>query len=97
MSNDINAKIAQDTLKWVKKLNPKSLQDGVTYVPTKGRPGPLAGAFLTLGVLLAGMNRLEERRAIRAGERYAPPREMDCGSCVLCHLDDVADEVARAS
>ena len=55
------------------------------------------GAFLTLGVLLAGMNRLEERRAIRAGERYAPPREMDCGSCVLCHLDDVADEVARAS
>jgi electron transport complex protein RnfE len=44
------------------------------------------GAFLTLGLLLAGMNRLEERRAIRAGEKYTPPREMDCGSCVLCDL-----------
>jgi len=42
------------------------------------------GAFLTLGLLLAGMNRLEERRAIRAGEKYEPPREMDCGNCVLC-------------
>ncbi len=42
------------------------------------------GAFLTLGLLLAGMNRLEERRAIRAGETYEPPREMDCGNCVLC-------------
>ncbi len=46
------------------------------------------GAFLTLGLLLAGMNRLEERRAIRAGEEYEPPREMDCGSCVLCKLGD---------
>lgn len=44
------------------------------------------GAFLTLGFLLAGMNRLEERRAIRAGEKYEPPREMDCGSCVLCEI-----------
>ncbi len=46
------------------------------------------GAFLTLGILLAGMNKLEKRRAIRAGEEYAPPREMDCGSCVLCNLDE---------
>jgi hypothetical protein len=44
------------------------------------------GAFLSLGLLLAGMNRLEERRAIRAGETYEPPREMDCGSCVLCDM-----------
>lgn len=46
------------------------------------------GAFLSLGLLLAGMNKLEEKRAIRAGEAYRPPREMDCGSCVLCHLDE---------
>jgi len=46
------------------------------------------GAFLAMGMLLAGMNRLEERRAIRAGEVYSPPREMDCGSCVLCKLDE---------
>ena len=46
------------------------------------------GAFLTLGFLLAGMNRLEEKRALRAGEIYQPPREMDCGSCVLCKLDE---------
>jgi len=46
------------------------------------------GAFLTLGFLLALMNRMEEKRAIRAGEKYEPPREMDCGSCVLCKLDE---------
>jgi len=46
------------------------------------------GAFITLGLLLALMNRLEERRAIRAGETYEPPREMDCGNCVLCRLDE---------
>ncbi len=45
------------------------------------------GAFLGLGFLLAGMNKLEERRAIRAGEAYEPPREMDCGNCVLCKMD----------
>ncbi len=46
------------------------------------------GAFLTLGFLLAGMNRLEEKRAIKAGEIYSPPREMDCGSCVLCKMNE---------
>jgi Na+-translocating ferredoxin:NAD+ oxidoreductase subunit E len=51
------------------------------------------GAFLSLGFLLAGMNRLEERRAIRAGETYSPPREMDCGSCVLCKLDENISEL----
>jgi Na+-translocating ferredoxin:NAD+ oxidoreductase subunit E len=45
------------------------------------------GAFLGLGFLLAGMNKLEERRAIRAGETYEPPAEMDCGNCVLCKID----------
>lgn len=53
------------------------------------------GAFLSLGFLLAGMNRLEERRAIRAGETYSPPREMDCGSCVLCKLDENISEMSE--
>ncbi len=55
------------------------------------------GAFLTLGFLLAGMNRLEEKRALRAGEIYEPPREMDCGSCVLCKLDENIKEIEPES
>ena len=42
---------------------------------------------------LAGMNKLEEKRAVRAGEAYLPPRELDCGSCVLCHLQKNLNEV----
>lgn len=53
------------------------------------------GAFLSLGFLLAGMNRLEEKRAILAGEAYEPPREMDCGSCVLCKLDENISELEK--
>jgi len=53
------------------------------------------GAFLSLGFLLAGMNRLEEKRAIAAGETYSPPREMDCGSCVLCKLDENISELEK--
>lgn len=53
------------------------------------------GAFLTLGFLLAGMNRLEEKRALRAGEIYQPPREMDCGNCVLCKLDENLKEIDK--
>ena len=47
------------------------------------------GAFLSLGLLLAGMNKLEERRAIRTGESHQQPRALDCGSCVLCKMDEV--------
>lgn len=51
--NDIKDKLAQDSLKWVKKINPKCLQQGVSYKPTKGRPTPLSGAFLTVNPLLS--------------------------------------------
>ena len=51
------------------------------------------GAFLSMGFLLAGMNVLEEKRAIRAGEKYEPPREMDCGNCVLCHVNENLQKV----
>ncbi|MBM4117186.1 electron transport complex subunit E [bacterium] len=53
------------------------------------------GAFITLGALLALMNRLEERRALRAGETYEPPREMDCGNCVICNLREEAPAPRR--
>jgi electron transport complex protein RnfE len=53
------------------------------------------GAFLSMGLLLAGMNKLEEKRAIRAGEAYTPPREMDCGNCVLCNLHENLEEVEK--
>lgn len=42
------------------------------------------GAFLSLGFLLAGMNKLEERRAVHAGEAYEPLAEPACGSCTIC-------------
>lgn len=51
--SDIEDGVAQQTLKWVKKLRPKCLQEGVIYDPTPGRPGPLAGAFLTPNPLLS--------------------------------------------
>lgn len=50
---NIDDKIAQDSLKWIKKISPKSLQEGVKFVPTKARPTPLSGAFLTLNPLLS--------------------------------------------
>lgn len=43
----LDEKTAQDTLEWVKKLNPKCLREGVEFQSTKARPTPLAGAFLT--------------------------------------------------
>lgn len=49
---DINDKLAQDSLIWVKKLKPKSLADGVYFEPTPGRPSVLSGAFLTTNPML---------------------------------------------
>lgn len=50
---DINDKLAQDSLKWVKRINPECLQQGVNFTPTQGRPTPLSGAFLTINPLLS--------------------------------------------
>lgn len=59
--DDINDRVAQDSLEWVKKLNPKCLREGVVYKPTPGRPGPLSGAFLTINPLLSPED-VEQRR-----------------------------------
>ncbi|WP_437225347.1 hypothetical protein SH661x_004025 [Planctomicrobium sp. SH661] len=61
--NDINDKLAQDSLEWVKKLKPKSFQDGVYFEPTPGRPGPLSGAFLTMNPLLSGKE-IEQKQIV---------------------------------
>ncbi|MCA9043537.1 MAG: hypothetical protein KDA69_04405 [Planctomycetaceae bacterium] len=73
---DIESKVAQDTLKWIKKLNPKCLQEGVIYDPTPGRPGPLAGAFLTPNPLLSQEELIQRERdplliTLNSGERHS--------------------------
>lgn len=75
--NDINDKLAQDSLAWVKKLKPKCFQDGVFFQPTPGRPGPLSGAFLTLNPLLSSKD-IETVQTVdplllklNSGERYS--------------------------
>jgi Na+-translocating ferredoxin:NAD+ oxidoreductase subunit E len=42
------------------------------------------GGFVTLGCILAVMNRIEARRAARAGRAYVPPAGMDCRHCIAC-------------
>ncbi len=46
------------------------------------------GAFIVLGFFLAGMNKLEMRKAIKEGRVYVAPPEMDCSNCNICDLDD---------
>lgn len=41
------------------------------------------GAFIILGLFLAGMNILDERKAIRAGKPKPPPIVDDCTRCVM--------------
>jgi len=41
------------------------------------------GGFITLGCLLAAMNRYEMRRAEREGRVYVPARSADCRQCVV--------------
>jgi len=75
--NDINEKIAQDSLEWVKKLKPKSFQNGVFFQPTPGRPNPLSGAFLTMNPLFNSQEMEQEQTLdpllvkLNHGERYS--------------------------
>lgn len=75
--NDINEKLAQDSLTWVKQLKPKSFQDGVYFQPTPGRPGPLSGAFLTMNPMLSSKE-IEQKQVVdpllvklNSGEQYS--------------------------
>lgn len=43
-----------------------------------------AGGFLTLGCLLAAINHLRNRAAIRSGREMPQPLQLDCRSCAVC-------------
>jgi len=49
------------------------------------------GAFIILGIFLAGMNYLNMRKARRAGKAYQAPADLDCRSCNICDLGDSED------
>jgi Na+-translocating ferredoxin:NAD+ oxidoreductase subunit E len=42
------------------------------------------GGFITLGCILAGMNRIQAVIAGRQGKHYAPVADLDCRHCVIC-------------
>jgi electron transport complex protein RnfE len=50
------------------------------------------GAFIVLGLFLAGKNWIEIRRAGKRGETYTPPADMNCASCRLCDLGNLDSE-----
>ncbi|MDT8389774.1 MAG: electron transport complex subunit E [Lentisphaeria bacterium] len=45
------------------------------------------GAFIVLGLFLAGKNQLEIRKARKSGTTYTPPDDLNCASCKLCDLN----------
>lgn len=49
------------------------------------------GAFIVLGLFLAGKNQLEIRKARKAGRTYTPPADLNCASCKLCDLNPETD------
>jgi hypothetical protein len=75
--NDINDKLAQDSLEWVKKLKPKCFQEGIHFQPTPGRPMALSGAFLTLNPMLSQAEAQQRQQLdpllvkLNTGERYS--------------------------
>ena len=42
------------------------------------------GGFITLGLLLALMNKIEQRLAAKKGIPYTAPADFDCRHCVIC-------------
>jgi len=49
------------------------------------------GAFIVLGLFLAGMNLITMRRAAKEGKSYEAPAELDCAHCRLCDLSPEAE------
>lgn len=45
------------------------------------------GAFIILGIFLAGMNGLNMRKAKREGKTYTPPG-LDCRKCNICNIGE---------
>ena len=55
-------------------------------------PSSAPGAFIIVGTLLAGMNALNLRRAVKSGKLYVPPSGLDCRHCRICDLDETEKE-----
>lgn len=49
-------------------------------------PVSAAGAFIFLGIFLAGMNRYNQWQAHRQGKTFTPPAHLDCRHCRICDL-----------
>lgn len=49
------------------------------------------GAFIVLGFFLAGMNRIQMKKAQREGRTYEPPPELNCAHCRICDLGGQPD------
>ena len=49
------------------------------------------GAFIVLGLFLAGMNRIQMCKARREGRVYQPPPELNCAHCRICDLGGQPD------
>jgi len=50
-------------------------------------PSSSPGAFIILGLFLAGMNYLNIRKAAKKGETFEPPANFDCKHCNICSFD----------
>jgi electron transport complex protein RnfE len=47
-------------------------------------PTSAAGAFIFLGLFLAGMNRYNQWQAHKQGKTFTPPAHLDCRHCRIC-------------
>ncbi|MCF7791636.1 MAG: electron transport complex subunit E [Victivallales bacterium] len=48
-----------------------------------------AGAFIVLGLLIAGMNWLNMMKAKKQGKVFEPPKHLDCRQCNICNMEDI--------
>jgi hypothetical protein len=42
------------------------------------------GGFMTLGLVLALMNNVQNRLSLKKGKGYVTPPTLDCRHCVMC-------------
>lgn len=49
-------------------------------------PSQSPGAFMVLGLFLAGMNWINIRKSEKSGNAYLPPKDFDCKHCNICDL-----------
>ncbi len=55
------------------------------------------GGFITLGLILGLMNKIEEKIAVRSGKACKAPAEFDCRHCMICKWGDEDAEIKHSS